>query len=183
MERGHALPSGVQDGDILLGLASDGVHSNGYSLVRKIVELSGLSWDSECPFGSGTLGHALLAPTRLYVKPALAAIKCGGVHGFAHITGGGLTENIPRMIPEDLAPHIDLNTWTLPAVFKWLCDQGGLPETELLKTFNAGIGLVIAVDASTVEATENALIEAGETVYRIGSVAQGQAVRYSGALL
>ena len=94
MERGHALPSGVQDGDILLGLASDGVHSNGYSLVRKIVELSGLSWDSECPFGSGTLGHALLAPTRLYVKPALAAIKCGGVHGFAHITGGGLTENV-----------------------------------------------------------------------------------------
>jgi phosphoribosylformylglycinamidine cyclo-ligase len=114
MERGADLPAGVQAGDVLLGLASNGVHSNGYSFVRKVVELSGLGWDAASPLSGGTLGAALLAPTRLYVKQALAAVRAGGVHGLAHITGGGLTENPPRMMPEGLACEIDLDAWDLP---------------------------------------------------------------------
>lgn len=107
MERGCALPSGVKAGDVLLGLASDGVHSNGYSLVRKVVELSGIGWDGACPWSDGTLGEALLTPTRLYVMPCLEAVRAGVVHALAHITGGGLTENLPRILPEDLGAEID----------------------------------------------------------------------------
>ncbi|MGB2202992.1 MAG: phosphoribosylformylglycinamidine cyclo-ligase, partial [Pseudooceanicola atlanticus] len=137
MERGADLPAGVSDGDVLLGLASDGVHSNGYSLVRRIVETSGLKWSDMCPWQDGTVGEALLAPTRLYVQPALAAIRAGGVHGLAHITGGGLTENLPRVLPDGLGVEVDLNAWRLPPVFAWLAQQGGMAEAELLKTFNA----------------------------------------------
>jgi len=126
MERGTALPANVAAGDVLLGLESDGVHSNGYSLVRKVVEHAGLAWDVPAPFDDGTLGAALLAPTRLYVKPALAAIRAGGVHGLAHITGGGLTENLPRILPDDLGADIDLGAWSLPPVFGWLAQQGGI---------------------------------------------------------
>ena len=108
MERGCALPDGVAEGDILLGLASDGVHSNGYSLVRRIVERSGLGWEAACPWGEGSLGAALLAPTRLYVRPVLGAISGGGVHALAHITGGGLTENVPRILPDGLVPRSTL---------------------------------------------------------------------------
>jgi len=183
MERGSALPAGVSEGDVLLGLTSDGVHSNGYSLVRKIVEITGLSWDADCPFGNGTLGQALLAPTRLYVKPALAAIAEGGVHGFAHITGGGLTENIPRVLPDGLGARIDLNAWNLPPVFAWLAAQGGIAESEMLKTFNAGIGMVVVVAPDRAEAVRKALAEAGETVVALGSVIAGQGVSYDGALL
>ncbi|MGL6208402.1 MAG: phosphoribosylformylglycinamidine cyclo-ligase, partial [Paracoccaceae bacterium] len=111
MERGAELPSGVIEGDVLLGLASSGVHSNGYSFVRKVVEMSGRGWDAASPFGGGTLGEALLVPTRLYVRQALAAVRAGGVHGLAHITGGGLTENPPRVLPEGLACEIDLGAW------------------------------------------------------------------------
>ncbi|MFZ1728018.1 MAG: phosphoribosylformylglycinamidine cyclo-ligase, partial [Albidovulum sp.] len=132
MERGQSLPEGVSDGDILLGLASNGVHSNGYSLVRKVVELSGLDWQSAAPFGSGTLGEELLAPTRLYVTQALAAIRAGGVHALAHITGGGLTENPPRVMPEGLACEIDLDAWTLPPIFRWLAETASMAEAELL---------------------------------------------------
>src|SRR5690554_1205430 len=120
MERGAGLPAGVAEGDVLLGLASDGVHSNGYSLVRRIVERAGLGWDAPAPFANGTLGAALLAPTRLYVRPALAAIRAGGVHALAHITGGGLTENLPRVLPEGMGAEIDLGAWRLPPVFDWL---------------------------------------------------------------
>ncbi len=182
MERGHSLPADVAEGDVLLGLASDGVHSNGYSLVRKVVEVSGLNWASSNPFGAGSLGQALLAPTRLYVKPALAAIKAGGVHGLAHITGGGLTENVPRILPDGLGAEIDLNAWELPPVFKWLSEQAHMEQAELLKTFNAGIGMVLAVSADQAEAISELLSAQGETVFRLGQVVAGSGVSYGGAL-
>jgi phosphoribosylformylglycinamidine cyclo-ligase len=182
MERGAALPAGVAEGDILLGLASDGVHSNGYSLVRGIVARAGLAWDAPSPFSNDTLGAALLAPTRLYVRQALAAVRLGGVHALAHITGGGLTENLPRVLPQGLGAEIDLTAWSLPPVFRWLAEEGRLDETEMLKTFNAGIGMVVAVDAAAADAVEQGLREAGEIVFRIGTVAPGEGVRYSGVL-
>ncbi len=183
MERGTDLPAGVQEGDVLLGLGSDGVHSNGYSLVRKLVEVSGLGWDDDCPFGEGTLGAALLAPTRLYVKQALAAVRAGGVHGLAHITGGGLTENLPRVLPDDLGCDIDLDAWDLPPVFKWLAATGGMEQAELLKTFNCGLGMVLVVDSARADALRDLLQEAGETVATIGTVKSGAGVSYRGSLL
>lgn len=183
MERGAELPAGVQEGDILLGLASDGVHSNGYSLVRRIVDVSGLSWNDDAPFGDGPLGAALLAPTRLYVRQALAAVRAGGVHALAHITGGGLTENLPRVLPEGLGAQVDLNAWDLPAVFRWLAETGGMAEAELLKTFNAGIGMVLAVDAAKADALTTVLRDAGEIVHQLGTVSAGDGVSYTGALL
>ncbi|MEX1233813.1 MAG: phosphoribosylformylglycinamidine cyclo-ligase [Roseovarius sp.] len=182
MERGTALPEGVQEGDVLLGLASDGVHSNGYSLVRKLVEMSGLGWQADCPWQEGTLGGVLLTPTRLYVKSALAAIRAGGVHALAHITGGGLTENLPRVLPEDLGADIDLGAWALPGVFGWLRETGGMDEAELLKTFNCGIGMIVAVDAARADALAELLAEQGETVHRLGHVTRGSGIRYAGAL-
>lgn len=183
MERGADLPAGVAEGDVLLGLASDGVHSNGYSLVRRIVGLSGLDWTDPCPWGEGTLGAALLVPTRLYVRPVLAALGAGGIRGLAHVTGGGLTENLPRVLPEGLGVEIDLSAWDLPGVFRWLAATGGLAEAELLKTFNAGIGMVAVVDPARADDIESALGEAGERVTRIGRVVAGIGVRYVGRLL
>lgn len=183
MERGQDLPSGVVEGDVLLGLASDGVHSNGYSLVRKLVEVSGLGWDADCPWAEGTLGAALLTPTRLYVKQALAAVKSGGVHALAHITGGGLTENLPRVLPEGLGADINLDAWELPEVFKWLAATGGMAEAELLKTFNSGIGMILSVDANEADRLKALLEAEGETVSVLGAVTAGEGVRYSGALI
>lgn len=183
MERGADLPDGVVAGDVLLGLASDGVHSNGYSLVRAIVAKSGLEWDDPCPWGEGTLGAALLAPTRLYVKQALAAVRAGGVHALAHITGGGLTENLPRVLPQGLGAEIDLNSWDLPLVFQWLADQGGMDQAEMLKTFNAGVGMVLSVSADQAGAISALLTETGETVLHLGHVTEGEGVSYTGSLL
>ncbi|MFT4717285.1 MAG: phosphoribosylformylglycinamidine cyclo-ligase [Paracoccaceae bacterium] len=182
MERGVSLPSGVVEGDILLGLASNGVHSNGYSLVRKIVEQSGLAWDAPCPFGGNTLGQALLAPTKIYVQSALAGFRAGGVHALAHITGGGLTENLPRALPDGLAANIDLDSWVLPPVFKWLTEQGGMNQGEMLKTFNAGIGMIAVVSAEQSDAVADVLRAHGETVFEIGMVVAGDGVTYSGTL-
>jgi phosphoribosylformylglycinamidine cyclo-ligase len=174
----------VAQGDILLGLASDGVHSNGYSFVRKVVELSGLGWDAECPFGiEGNLGAALLTPTRLYVKQALAAVRAGGVQALAHITGGGLTENPPRVLPDGLACEIDLSTWALPPVFRWLAETAGMTEPELLKTFNCGIGMMLVVRADRAEALTTLLSQSGETVVQVGRVVAGNGVIYKGRLL
>jgi phosphoribosylformylglycinamidine cyclo-ligase len=183
MERGTDLPQGVSEGDVLLGLASDGVHSNGYSFVRKVVALSGLGWDAPCPFAEGSLGEVLLTPTRLYVKPALAALRAGGVHGLAHITGGGLTENLPRVLPEGLGARIDLSAWALPPVFRWLAETSGMEEAELLKTFNCGIGMIAVVAADRAEALTAALVAEGERVCVLGAVEPGQGVRYTGKLL
>ncbi|OIQ27164.1 MAG: phosphoribosylformylglycinamidine cyclo-ligase [Alphaproteobacteria bacterium MedPE-SWcel] len=183
MERGTALPDGVSEGDVLLGLGSDGVHSNGYSLVRQVVKYSGLDWDADSPFGAGTLGAALLTPTRLYVKQVLSAVRSGGVNALAHITGGGLTENLPRVLPDGLGADIDLGAWDLPGIFKWLATVGGIEETEMLKTFNCGIGMIVVVDADRADAVSELLTAEGETVSRLGTVTAGEGVRYSGALL
>lgn len=183
MERGEDLPAGVKQGDVLIGLASDGVHSNGYSLVRKTVEVSGLGWDDKAPFGEGTMGEELLKPTRLYVKQTLAAIRAGGVHALAHITGGGLTENLPRVLPTGLGADIDLSSWTLPPVFAWIADVAGLAESEMLKTFNAGVGMVLSVEADKADAIIALLQAEGETVYTLGTVTAGEGVRYTGNLV
>ena len=183
MERGSALPADVAEGDVLLGLASDGVHSNGYSLVRKLVEVSGLNWADDCPFATGTLGAAMLAPTRLYVKPALSAIDLGGVNALAHITGGGLTENIPRVLPDGMGVQIDLDSWDLPPVFQWLAATGGMQSSELLKTFNCGIGMVLAVSADRADALSRQLTAEGEKVSVLGCVTAGSSVVYKGSLL
>jgi len=183
MERRGHLPRDIAAGDVLLGLASDGVHSNGYSLVRRIVERSGLDWDAECPFGSGTLGAALLAPTRLYVTSTLAALRAGALNGLAHITGGGLTENLPRVLPEGLRAEIDLGAWDLPPVFRWLAETGGMAEAELLKTFNAGIGMVAVVPADRAEEAAQILRDGGETVHVIGRISEGGDLTYRGSLL
>jgi len=182
LERGTHLPAGVADGDLLLGLASSGVHSNGYSLVRKVVALAGLAWDAPCPFGDGTLGDALLAPTRIYVRPALAAIRAGGVHALAHVTGGGLTENLPRVLPKALGAEVDLDAWTLPPVFAWLRERAGIPDAEMLKTFNCGIGLVLVVAPERAAAVAADLAAAGETVHALGRITPGAGVRYTGSL-
>ncbi len=183
MERGTDLPAGVVAGDVLLGLGSNGVHSNGYSFVRKVVELSGLGWDADCPFGEGTLGEALLAPTRLYVTQTLKAIRAGGVHALAHITGGGLTENLPRVLPEGMGATIDLTAWELPLVFRWLAETAKMEERELLKTFNSGIGMIVVVAADRADALTELLVAQGETVSRIGTITEGEGVSYTGALL
>ncbi len=182
MERGQDLPADVQVGDVLLGLGSNGVHSNGYSLVRKLVEMSGLGWEAACPWSDKTLGQELLTPTRLYVKQALAAVRAGGVHALAHITGGGLTENLPRVLPEDMGATIDLDTWTLPAVFAWMRELGGMNDAEMLKTFNCGLGMILVVSADEAEALEALLTEQGESVFRIGTVTDQPGVDYSGKL-
>ena len=182
MERGVSLPANVSVGDHILGLTSSGVHSNGYSLVRKLVETSGLTWDSQNPFGDDTLGHALLAPTRLYVKQCLAAIAAGGVHGFAHITGGGLTENIPRALDQGQGIAVDLDAWDLPPVFAWLMAQGNMSASEMLKTFNCGIGMTVLVDANSVDDVRAALVAAGETVVDLGRVTDTGQVEYTGTL-
>ena len=182
IERGHDLPSGVAVGDVLLGLASDGVHSNGYSLVRKLVEMSGLGWEDRCPWADGTLGAELLRPTRLYVRPALDAIRAGGVRALAHITGGGLTENLPRVLPEGAGARIDLGTWVLPPVFAWMADTGSMAQAELLKTFNCGIGMILVVDPARADDLTALLAEAGEDVTRIGEVTGTPGVDFRGSL-
>lgn len=183
MERGQDLPRDVSEGDVLLGLASNGVHSNGYSLVRKIVDLSGLGWSDAAPFADGALGAALLAPTRLYVRQALGAIRAGGVHALAHITGGGLTENLPRVLPGTLGADIDLDSWSIPSVFSWMAGVGGISQAEMLKTFNCGIGMVLVVDAGRAEDLAAQLRADGESVTELGTVSGTPGIRYTGGLV
>ncbi|RZW10426.1 MAG: phosphoribosylformylglycinamidine cyclo-ligase [Rhodobacteraceae bacterium] len=182
MERGADLPKGIEPGDVLLGLASDGVHSNGFSLVRKVVEIEALNWETPAPFGDGTLGQELLRPTRIYVRPLLAAIRAGGVSGLAHITGGGLTENLPRVLPDGCGARIDLKAWNMPPVFKWLARSGGLDQAEMLKTFNAGIGMVVVAKPERAGHIADLLAGEGETVFRLGHVTGQAGMDYLGAL-
>ncbi|WP_017963754.1 phosphoribosylformylglycinamidine cyclo-ligase [Rhizobium leguminosarum] len=170
-ERGKLLPSGdIAEGDVILGLASSGVHSNGFSLVRKIVELSGLDWDAPAPFAEGKkLGEALLEPTRIYVKPLLKAIReTGAIKALAHITGGGFPENIPRVLPKHLAAEIDLAAVQVPPVFSWLAKTGGVESKEMLRTFNCGVGMIAVVASENVAAASAALEAEGETVVTLG---------------
>ncbi len=172
-ERGTLLPRGdIAVGDAVIGLASSGVHSNGFSLVRKIVEQSGLGLDAPAPFSAVmTLGGALLTPTRLYVKSCLRAIReTGAIKGLAHITGGGFTDNIPRVLPKHLGVGIDLARLPVLPVFKWLAEQGGIAELELLRTFNCGIGMIAIVKPDAVDAVSEILTASGETVAQLGEV-------------
>ncbi|NUB24404.1 phosphoribosylformylglycinamidine cyclo-ligase [Azospirillum brasilense] len=172
VERKDALTGAtVQDGDVVLGLASSGVHSNGYSLVRKLVETSGLGYDSPCPWdASKTLGEALLTPTRIYVKSTLAAVRAGTVRAMAHITGGGLIENIPRVLPDGLGVTLDASTWPLPPVFHWLMKTGGLTPLDMARTFNTGLGMVVVVPADKAQQAAEILAQGGETVFTVGTV-------------
>ena len=232
VERGEVLPrADIAPGDLLLGLPSSGVHSNAYSLVRRLVEREGIAWDAPAPFATdlrkasaggvaapvavaggsgaggtgaaaGSLAAALLEPTRIYVKPLLAAIRAtggggpgGAVKGLAHITGGGLSENLPRVMPAGLAAHVDLASFHAPPVFGWLARVGNLDDSEMLRTFNCGIGMVAIVAAAAADAVAAALRAAGEAPVVIGAVEPGrgiksaakgrgdaEAVRYSGRL-
>jgi phosphoribosylformylglycinamidine cyclo-ligase len=165
--------SRVQVGDALLGLASSGPHSNGYSLIRKILAVSGAKLDQ--PFADGrTLGEALLAPTRIYVKPILQLLERIEVRAIAHITGGGLTENPPRVLPINTKAVIDTQSWQRPAIFQWLQQQGGVAEAEMRRTFNCGIGLLVCVAAADAERAQAMLRNAGETVWPIGRIAAGE---------
>jgi phosphoribosylformylglycinamidine cyclo-ligase len=176
VEHGHVLPRTAEmvPGDVLIGVASSGVHSNGYSLVRKVVEKSGLGWDADAPFAPGmALGEALLTPTRLYVKSALEALRAGGVKGFAHITGGGITENLPRALPEGLNADVDLDCWTPSPVFDWLATTAGIAAPEMLRTFNCGIGLVAVVSEKCSGHVIEAFQQSGDKAMRIGHVVTG----------
>ncbi|MGN6463433.1 MAG: phosphoribosylformylglycinamidine cyclo-ligase [Pseudolabrys sp.] len=187
-ERGTLLPrADITAGDVIIGIASSGVHSNGYSLVRKVVDLSALGWDTPAPFDpSRSLGEAVLTPTRIYVKSCLAAIReTGAVKGLAHITGGGFPDNIPRVLPDDLGAAIDLTRVPLLPVFKWLAKAGNIAETELLRTFNCGVGMIALVAADQVDKVIAVLKREGENAFPIGTVttARGEnRVTYSGHL-
>lgn len=172
VERTGVLPKpDVGAGDIVLGLASSGVHSNGFSLVRKVVERAGLGWSDPAPFDpSKSLSEAFLTPTRMYVKSCLAAIDSGGVKALAHITGGGLSENLPRVLPDDTAVRLDASRWPGLAVFKWLKEQGNIEESEMFRAFNTSIGMAIIVQADCVDEVTRALSDAGEAVYQIGAI-------------
>ena len=197
-ERHALLPrTGVVAGDVVLGLASSGIHSNGFSLVRRLVAEEKLAWTGPAPFDRSTsLAEALLVPTRIYVKPVLQSIRAtGAIKAIAHITGGGLSENLPRVLPAGLAAHIDLATWAPPAVFGWLARAGNLDDAEMLRTFNCGLGLVLVAAQSQADEVLATLRAAGEAPVRIGEIEPGrgvkspakgkgeaEAVRYSGTL-
>jgi phosphoribosylformylglycinamidine cyclo-ligase len=188
VERGAVLPKTetMRAGDVLIGVTSSGVHSNGYSLVRRVVDRSHVPYTSAAPFTSGaTLGEALLAPTRLYVKSALAAIRTGAVMGLAHITGGGITGNLPRTLPDGLDAEVDLASWMMPPVFGWLLKEAGIDASEMLRTFNCGIGLIAVVEPARADDVIAAFNSNGERAMRIGSLVAGSGeatVRYTGAL-
>ncbi|CAM5396978.1 phosphoribosylaminoimidazole synthetase [Aquamicrobium terrae] len=172
-ERGQLLPTDdIVEGDVLLGLASSGVHSNGFSLVRRIVAKSGLAWDAPAPFAAeATLAEAMLEPTRIYVKSVLRAIRnTHGIKALAHITGGGFPDNIPRVLPKDFSAELDLDAIEVPPVFSWLARTGGVAAEEMMRTFNCGIGMVVAVASGQAAQVAAVLQEAGETVTTIGRI-------------
>ncbi|MCA0425167.1 MAG: phosphoribosylformylglycinamidine cyclo-ligase [Proteobacteria bacterium] len=183
VERDAILPrqGAMREGDVVLGLASSGVHSNGFSLVRRIVRQTGLAWDAPAPFEEGvTLGRALLEPTRIYVKSLLAALRApegGAIRALAHITGGGFIDNIPRVLPDGFGVALDLDAIKPPPVFGWLSRTGGVVEHEMLRTFNCGIGMVVVVGAEQADAVSETLRQAGETVCRVGVIIRDSGTR------
>ena len=175
VERGHALPylDRQAAGDIIIGLGSTGPHSNGYSLVRKVVEKSGLAWGDDAPFAKDrSLAQALMEPTRIYVKPVLPLMKAGLIKGAAHITGGGLIENPPRCIAEGLKASFDWDAWPMPAVFQWLAETGGISDHEMRRTFNCGVGFMLIVSPENAEPVLAALLNAGEVAFVCGQLEQ-----------
>ncbi len=174
VERENLLPKEVTAGDLLLGLASSGAHSNGYSLVRHLTK----DFTAPAPFAPGkTLGDVFLTPTKIYIKSCISAIAGGGVKALAHITGGGLTENIPRVLPENVSAEINRSAWTLPAAFAWLQEKGNIAEAEMLRTFNCGIGMVVVVAADKAGAVAATLKKEGEVVYNLGRITAKQKER------
>ena len=182
-ERGDHLPTRISNGDLILGLPSSGIHSNGFSLVRKIVEISGLNLKSPCPFSEKTLGAELLTPTKIYVKSCLEVVKTGQVVGLAHITGGGLTENIIRILEPGQGLEIDLDSWSLPPVFKWLAAVGSVDQEEMLKIFNCGIGMVLIVPAASKESVKKTLEGFHDQIFEIGIINESNTVSFYGELL
>jgi phosphoribosylamine--glycine ligase/phosphoribosylglycinamide formyltransferase/phosphoribosylformylglycinamidine cyclo-ligase/phosphoribosylamine--glycine ligase/phosphoribosylformylglycinamidine cyclo-ligase len=179
VQKGCILPQGIKEGDVLLGLTSSGVHSNGFSLVRKLVEKEGLSYGSPCPWDSSveTIGDSLLTPTKIYVKATLPLIKKGIVKGMAHITGGGLLENLPRTLPEGIGAEI-VDHPALPSVFAWMKNVSGLDDNEMLRTFNCGVGMVVVVDKVNVAEAKKMLVENGEEqVFEMGTLVKGKGVK------
>jgi phosphoribosylaminoimidazole synthetase len=173
LERGHALPRlDLQNtGDLIIGLASSGPHSNGYSLIRKVVERSGLSWGDDAPFATDrSLAQALMEPTRIYVKSVLPLMKAGNIKGAAHITGGGLIENPPRCLADHLTASFDWDAWPMPPVFRWLAETGGISDHEMRRTFNCGVGFILIVAPENAEDVLAALLEAGETAFVCGQL-------------
>jgi phosphoribosylformylglycinamidine cyclo-ligase len=187
-ERGQLLPrEDVTAGDIVFGLRSSGVHSNGFSLVRRIVAREGLAWDARAPFDEGrALAEALLTPTRIYVKPLLAALKATrNIKALAHVTGGGFPENLPRVLPKDLGIALDLSAIPVLPVFRWLAKSGGVAETEMLRTFNCGVGMIVVAARAAADEVASALSRAGETPIALGEVydsGAGRRVTTSGHL-
>jgi len=182
VERKKALTgAGVKPGDAILGLASSGLHSNGFSLVRRIVADARVGYRDPAPFARGrTLGEALLEPTRIYVKPLLKALRArdwrgGGIKALAHVTGGGMVDNLPRVLPRGTLAAIDARTWRLPGVFRWLRSAGGVADAEMLRTFNCGIGMIAVAADRDADAVAAALRRAGETVWRIGAIEKSRA--------
>jgi phosphoribosylformylglycinamidine cyclo-ligase len=187
VERDAILPrKDIAAGDALIGLASSGVHSNGYSLVRKIIERAGADWNDDAPFQAGsTLGEALMEPTRIYVKPVLAALKAGvNIKALAHITGGGITENLPRVLPDTVSASVDLNAIDVPPIFGWLAAQGGVTETEMLRTFNCGLGMILVVAETDVDAVVAHFSTQGISAFHVGALTEKTDMRvtYSGTL-
>lgn len=172
VERADVLPrSDIAVGDVVLGLSSSGVHSNGFSLVRKIVARAGLNWSDPSPFVEGkTVAESFLTPTRMYVKPCLAAINAGGVKALAHITGGGLLENLPRVLPTGMGAELDASCWPGLPAFAWLKETGNVDTHEMFRAFNAGIGMVVVCESGKVDGVAAALTDAGESVHRIGHI-------------
>jgi phosphoribosylformylglycinamidine cyclo-ligase len=172
VERDRVLTGdGVAAGDLVLGLASSGLHSNGFSLVRRVVESAGLDYADAAPFAPETsLGEALLVPTRIYVRACLAALETGGIKALAHITGGGFPENLPRVFPKSLGVVLPGITWPVPAVFRWLAAAGGIAPQEMLRTFNCGIGMAVVAEPAQASAVRAAFEAAGETVFEIGRI-------------
>ena len=182
LNRGENLPKNIKKGDILIGISSSGIHSNGFSLVRKIIKDLDLSLESAAPFAKGKLGIELLEPTRIYVKSVLDLYKNNLIKGLAHITGGGLTENVPRILDKPLGAEINLNSIVLPEVFQWLLSQAKLEQHEALKTFNCGIGMVLVVSEENVLESLSVLQKHKEKAMVIGEIIEGVGVKYSGVL-
>ena len=172
-------PDNVQEGDILIGLASSGIHSNGYSLVRKVCVEGKTHYELRLPrpeLGGESLQEALLRPTRIYVKPVRAALNeiPGGIHALAHITGGGITENLNRALPKNLDAQVELGSWSMPPIIPYVCRAARLGETEALKTFNMGLGMILIVNPERADEVERVLTDAGETTFRVGTIVKGK---------
>ena len=180
VERELLLPRDIQAGDVLLALPSSGAHSNGFSLIRKIIALSGLRLTDPAPWSARTLGEELLIPTKIYIKCLLPGIKTALFKGMSHITGGGFTENIPRVLPTGLAAEVDLSSWPLPQMWRWLMGAGNVAPSEMARTFNCGVGMVVVVAAEKVNAALMSLKQGGEDPWVMGRVVEGDGVKYLG---